>query len=861
LAWRILADYRDAMSDYKPVVARGLQIGLATSVQVAVGVVLLWLVPALAFGYPLVLLPLLLVGPLAGHRTPLRQALPMALLAGVVSATLGASSLAFGSVVLGAGRWNLTTQASMAPMPEWLPRLAVLPTDLFTWAQQDLLAFGPLLAIALALLTVCAESMGARPARWVAGWLPRSLSGRLQLTVGGLTALTLVVGWVGFSALEDMHFRGHQLQLQARWRSAIVDADIAFGAEELARATARDASAPGGRFDSTLADLRTTRTYPGIALGPSSVEELYQRYAGALEAAVAAHANYVTQPDQLRAGEVHVAVAVLLHRLEDDAVSLLDTDDVAHHQRLFLVLAAVGLASALGLWLGQRSVDSIAEPIRGLGAHLARVAQGDFANRVAAGGPRELQQLADDVNGMTADLERLYEVERTGFQEQLWHQAFHDPLTGLPNRALFRDRLEHALARADRQTQPVGILLLDIDNFKVVNDSLGHLQGDQLLLAVAERLRSCLRAGDTAARLGGDEFTVLVEDVGDLDEVTAVAERIVEALRRPVQLDGRQVVTSASIGIALSSPRNKPADDLLRDANLAMYRAKTNGKARWELFDDTLEFQAMERLDVETDLRQALDREELRVYYQPIVSLSDGRIVELEALVRWQHTERGLVQPGTFIPIAEETGLIIPIGQWVLEQACQQARTWQDASPANKSLVMSVNLSARQFQHPTLVADIERAVRQAGLEPRSLKLEITESVVMQDVESTLATLHALKALGIQLAIDDFGTGYSSLSYLKRFPIDTLKIDRSFVDGLGQEAQDTAIVRSVVALAKTLNLSVTGEGVETAEQQMHLEQLGCDLAQGFVFARPSPPELLDAVLANGSAGSVRPNLAA
>jgi diguanylate cyclase (GGDEF)-like protein len=849
------------MSNYRPVVTRGLRIGLATSVQVAVGVVLLWLMPALGFGYPLVLLPLLLVGPLAGRGTPLRLAFPIALLSGAVSAMVAASSLAFGSVVLGAGQWDLTTQASMAPVPEWLPRLAVLPLELFTWAQQDLLVFGPLLAVALALLTVGAESIGARPARWVAGWLPRSLSGRLQLTVGGLTALTLVVGWVGFSALEDMHFRGHQLQLQARWRSAIVDADIAFGAEELALATGADAAASRDRFDSILTDLRTTRMYPGVALGPDDVEALYQLYAGRLDAAGAAHASYLAHPDLFTASDVRVALSGILHQLQDDAVNLLDTGDIAHHQRLFLVLAVVGLASALGLWIGQRSINSIAAPIRGLGAHLARVAQGDFANRVAAGGPRELQQLADDVNGMTADLERLHEVERTGFQEQLWHQAFHDPLTGLPNRALFRDRLVHALARADRQVQPVGVLVLDIDNFKVVNDSLGHAYGDQLLLAVAERLRSCLRLGDTAARLGGDEFTVLVEDVGHVDELTAVAERIAEALRQPVQLDGRQVVTSASIGIALSGPRNKPAEALLRDADLAMYRAKANGKARWQLFDDTLELQAMERLEVETDLRQALERQEFRVYYQPIVSLADGRIVELEALVRWQHPERGLVQPGAFIPIAEETGLIVPLGQWVLEQACQQARMWQDASPANKSLVMSVNLSARQFQHPMLVADIERAVRQSRLDPRSLKLEITESVVMQDVESTLATLHALKALGIQLAIDDFGTGYSSLTYLKRFPIDTLKIDRSFVDGLGQDAQDTAIVRSVVALAKTLNLSVTGEGVETVEQQTHLEGLGCDLAQGFMFARPSPPELLDAVLLNGSADAARPDLAA
>jgi diguanylate cyclase (GGDEF)-like protein len=735
-----------------------------------------------------------------------------------------------------------------------------LPTDLFSWAQQDLLAFGPLLAVVLALLTVGAQSIGGRPAEWVAQWLPRSLSGRLRLTVAGMTALTLGVGWVGFSALEDMHFRGHQLQLQARWRSAIVDADIAFGAEELALATGTDAAAPAETFDAILADLKTKRAYPGVTLGPAAVDALYRVFASHVEATTAAHASYVNNPSQLAASAVHAEITGLLHQFEDDAVSLLDTDDVAHHQRLFLVLAVVGLASALGLWAGQRSVDSIAEPIRGLGAHLARVAQGDFTNRVPAGGPGELQQLADDVNGMTADLARLYQLERTGFQEQLWHQAFHDPLTGLPNRALFRDRLEHALARAGRQIEPVGVLVLDIDNFKVINDSLGHPQGDALLLAVAERLRNCLRSGDTAARLGGDEFTVLVEDVGQLSELTEVAERIAEALRRPIQLDGRQVVASASIGIALSSP-NKPAEALMRDADLAMYRAKTNGKARWELFDDTLEVQAMERLDMETDLRRALEREEFCVYYQPIVSLPEGCVVELEALVRWRHPDRGMVQPGAFIPVAEETGLIVPLGQWVLEQACRQARIWRDAASANAKIVMSVNLSARQFQHPTLVADIKRAVRESGLEPKALKLEITESVLMQDAESTLVTLHALKALGIQLAIDDFGTGYSSLTYLKRFPIDTLKIDRSFVDGLGQDAQDTAIVRSVVALAKTLNLSVTGEGVETVQQQLHLEELGCDLAQGYMFARPSPPEMLDAMFANGLARMTRPDLAA
>jgi EAL domain-containing protein (putative c-di-GMP-specific phosphodiesterase class I) len=347
--------------------------------------------------------------------------------------------------------------------------------------------------------------------------------------------------------------------------------------------------------------------------------------------------------------------------------------------------------------------------------------------------------------------------------------------------------------------------------------------------------------------LGGDEFTILVEDVADVDEITGVAERVVEALRAPVTLDGREIFVTASLGIALSAPRQTTADELLRNADLAMYRAKAGGKARWEIYDASLETRARERLDIETDLRRGLEQGEFRVHYQPIISLASGEIVEAEALLRWEHPRRGLVSPDAFIPIAEETGLIVPLGQWVLEQACLQARQWQALYPNQAPLVMSVNLSARQFQHPGLVADIQRAVRDSRLDPALLKLEITESVLMQDVDATVATLHALKALGIQLAIDDFGTGYSSLSYLKRFPIDTLKIDRSFVSGLGQDAQDTAIVRSVVNLAKTLNLSVTGEGIETAAQHAQLIQLGCDLGQGYLFARPVPPQAVDDLL--------------
>jgi diguanylate cyclase (GGDEF)-like protein len=473
-----------------------------------------------------------------------------------------------------------------------------------------------------------------------------------------------------------------------------------------------------------------------------------------------------------------------------------------------------------------------------------------------------LRRLVARLEQRTAEAERLVSemqvqiAERKRAEEALEHQAFHDALTGLPNRALFADRLEHALARADRQGKAVAVLFLDLDNFKVVNDSLGHAQGDALLVAVAERLRACLRIEDTGARLGGDEFTVLLEDVAGEAEAIAVAERIASALCVPVTLQGREVVVSASIGVALGHAHggNK---DLLREADLAMYRAKTSGKARCALFNPDLETRAVERLEMETDLRRALANDEFRVHYQPIVSVVDEGIVGVEALVRWEHPSRGLVQPLAFIPVAEETGLIIPIGRWVLEQACQQAHLWQQQHPRANPLTVSVNLSARQLQAPNLIADVARALQLSGLAPEALELEITESVIMQDAEATDATLHALKAIGVRLAIDDFGTGYSSLSYLKRFPVDTLKIDRSFVDGLGHDSQDTAVVHSVAALARALDLSVTGEGVETRAQHTLLKQIGCERSQGFLYAKPAAAAEISVILALGTHGSHEP----
>jgi diguanylate cyclase (GGDEF)-like protein len=431
-------------------------------------------------------------------------------------------------------------------------------------------------------------------------------------------------------------------------------------------------------------------------------------------------------------------------------------------------------------------------------------------------------------------------------QQTLAHQAFHDPLTDLPNRALFLERAGRALARG-----PVAVIFVDLDGVKLVNDSLGHLAGDQLLATAGGRLAECCTPGDTAARMGGDEFAVLLEDVSDPAWAISHAQRLLSVIRKPALIDGRELFPTASIGIALSTSDTLTAEPLLREADLAMYCAKTRGKNGFAVFDQTMASDAAERLSLETDLRRALERHEFYLHYQPILSLADGRIAEVEALVRWRHPVRGLVSPATFIPVAEQTGLIIEVGQWVLEQACQQAAAWQSVF-GDRAPIMGVNLSARQFQRPELVAEVEHALRIARLEPARLKLEITESVAMQDAQATVQTLQALKDLGIGLAIDDFGTGYSSLAYLKRFPVDTLKIDRSFIDGLAEDAYDTAIVQSILALAGALGLSVTGEGIETVRQRDQLRLLGCDRGQGFLFARPQAGGELEVLLSAGEA---------
>jgi diguanylate cyclase (GGDEF)-like protein len=469
----------------------------------------------------------------------------------------------------------------------------------------------------------------------------------------------------------------------------------------------------------------------------------------------------------------------------------------------------------------------------------------------------EIGTLVTSFNRMMATIEQ--QAEEIGQfprrLEQLTKQAFRDSLTGLPNRALFMDRLSHGLTGAKRRHEHLAVLFLDLDRFKVINDTLGHTVGDQLLVEVSDRLGSSLRPGDTVARLGGDEFGILLEDVADSETAEAVALRIEEELAKPLHFEGREIFVSASIGIALSSARLGMPEEILRDADLAMYHAKSKGNARHEIFDDSMSAPALDRMDLEMDLRSAISRQEFRLHYQPILRMDTGRITEVEALIRWQHAKRGLLQPDSFIGLTEETGLIVPIGQWVLREACRQAREWQLEFPSIPPLVMSVNLSAKQFQNPNLVREISQALAESGLAAGSLKLEITESVVMQDAPATLAKLKDLKDLGIRLAIDDFGTGYSSLGYLKRFPVDTIKIDRSFVKGLSKDGNDNAIVRAVITVAKTLNMDVTAEGVETEQQRIELKALGCDRAQGFLFARPADAEHVGPLLAISNKGDL------
>jgi len=451
-----------------------------------------------------------------------------------------------------------------------------------------------------------------------------------------------------------------------------------------------------------------------------------------------------------------------------------------------------------------------------------------------------------EFEGKPAVLGTAFDItERKAAEETIKHLAYHDGLTGLPNRTLFEDRLTVTLAQARRKRRIAAVMFLDLDRFKVVNDTVGHAMGDSLLQSVAERLKGLVREGDTVARVGGDEFTVLLPEVGQVEDAVEVADRILETLRQPWRLNGHEFHITTSIGIAMCPGDGEDAESLLRNADTAMYRAKDRGRDNYKLYAPAMNSKIAERLALENSLRHALERGEFVVHYQPQVNIETGRIVGVEALVRWQHPERGLVSPAEFIPVAEETGLIVPLGAWVLRTACAQNRAWQDAGLP--PMRMAVNLSARQFQRHDLLETVAAALAGTGLSPQYLQLEITEGVAMQDMDLTLAILRELREAGVQISIDDFGTGHSSLSYLKRFPIDVVKIDQSFVQDLTVDPNDAAIASTIIVMAHALNLKVIAEGVETAEQLAFLRERDCDEMQGFLFSRPAPAPELDQML--------------
>jgi diguanylate cyclase (GGDEF)-like protein/PAS domain S-box-containing protein len=493
----------------------------------------------------------------------------------------------------------------------------------------------------------------------------------------------------------------------------------------------------------------------------------------------------------------------------------------------------------------------------------------EYRIRHKSGSWRVLESTANAVRNPKGEVEEIVIItrditERKQAQEQLEHNAFHDPLTGFPKRNLFVDRLQHCWLRARRNpAYRYAVLFVDVDGFKVFNDSMGHEGGDQLIIEIGRRLSTCLRYDDTVtlpkgqrligdpvlSRLGGDEFTILLDGLRDPSDAMRVAKRIQSAMAKPFQIEGRGIFTSASIGIALSTTPHERPEDLLRDADIAMRRAKALGKSRCQLFDTEMHTRAVSRLKLESELRLALDQNQLRLHYQPIVQVESGQIVGFEALLRWQHPEQGLLAPDKFIEIAESTGLIVPIGHWVLGSACQQIRSWQAKFPSHPPLSISVNVSAKQFAHTSLVSDARGIIRTTGIDPGLLQLEVTESMAMADPDLTDRVLAQLKELGIQIGIDDFGTGHSSLSRLRRFPVDVIKIDRSFVHNMQDDHVNRDIVHLILTLAQNLNLKVIAEGIESTAHVIQLKQLNCKLGQGYFFSHPLEAEKAEQLLAN------------
>jgi len=549
--------------------------------------------------------------------------------------------------------------------------------------------------------------------------------------------------------------------------------------------------------------------------------------------------------------ERHIAAAVRdlgeAGRLsEADILVEYEGAKTVQRQAVATILAVVGAGLVLALAGGINLAKAVLGPLRTLREAVRRLGDGLLSHRVALRRRDEFGELGDAFNGMADALERS--------QGELTHHAMHDALTGLPNRVLLADRILQGLARTSRHGRQIALLLIDLDGFKAVNDSLGHGVGDDILRSAADRLRLCLRTEDTAARLGGDEFAVLVE-ADTPAQALGVGERILHSMRPAFTHAGSELFLTASIGVAFAfaepgADLQSTGDDLLRDADLAMYRAKRNGKDDLCVYDAAMHDDAEDRLRLDGELRGALGRGELLLHYQPIYGIDGYPLVAVEALMRWNHPTRGFIPPSEFIPIDETSGLIVTLGTWALDEACRQLRHWQDTAPdgAADDLQLSVNLSARQLADDALTALVAQALSRHGIAPHRLILEITESMMVQDVPGTIRHLRELKGLGVQLAIDDFGTGYSSLGYLQQFPVDRIKIDKSFVDQL-DTAEGKALAEGIISLARSLTLEPIAEGIEHEHQRTALDALGCNLGQGYHFARPETPEDISVRLAN------------
>jgi diguanylate cyclase (GGDEF)-like protein len=632
----------------------------------------------------------------------------------------------------------------------------------------------------------------------------RPLGTRLFLSLATMLVPLVLVGAAGIAS---------------QYRNAATDAaNVAEAVEEMAVVNrARDAVA-GGDPDEVARALR-------------DIPKRFDEHEEQLLITGAMRLQRAGAPaDRVSAALTNVRSSIMLE-LNESA----DTSDRRADVQLAILLCLLVAGIAFAVFLARRLRREIVGPLSELNAAAERVAQEELSTRIELTCVDEIARVGHSFNAM---MERLQESH-----SELVYQAFHDALTGLPNRTLFTDRTEQALKRTHRSRHAngrVAVLFLDLDDFKGVNDSYGHSAGDELLTTAAGRLRSTLRTEDTIARLGGDEFAVLLENVPDPEHAALAGDRLLEALAAPMTIAGRELLTDASVGIALSTGPDDTAEELLRNADVAMYAAKGAGRGRRELFAPAMHSAVFARMSLETDLRRGLEREEFRLVYQPVFELETRNVVAVEALLRWDHPERGLVAPMDFIPLAERSGLIVPLGRWVINEATRQAAVLQALPGTHEHLTMAVNLSPRQLLDRSLVADVSRALETSGIAPSTLVLELTESLLTADIEETVPVLAALKRLGVLLAIDDIGGGYSSLSYLRRFPVDVIKLDRELISG---NEHDAKLARALLGLGRELELATVAEGIEHPEQLAEMRRLGCDLGQGFLFAEPMPADEL------------------